>query len=201
MTSETDPHELTIRSLTPETWPAFAALVERHNGIFGGCWCTYFHSIERDPERTYESNRALKCGLVESGRAHAALVFDADEAVGWAEYGPPEELPNLHHRAEYERGLQRPPDYRVTCIFVDRRYRRRGVAALALRGALDLIARAGGGVVEGYPHDMSKQPEGKKMSSSFLYNGTRRMYEEAGFTFDRSKGLKNCVMTRTVAPS
>jgi GNAT superfamily N-acetyltransferase len=201
MTSETDPNELTIRPLTPQTWPAFAALVERHNGIFGGCWCTYFHSIERDPERTYESNRDLKCGLVESGRAHAALVFDADEAVGWAEYGPPEELPNLHHRAEYERELQTLPDYRVTCIFVDRRYRRRGVAALALRGALDLIARAGGGVVEGYPHDMSKQPEGKKMSSSFLYNGTRRMYEEAGFTFDRSKGLKNCVMTRTVAPS
>ena len=84
---------------------------------------------------------------------------------------------------------------------MDRRYRRRGVAALALRGALDLIAAAGGGVVEGYPHDMSKQPEGKKMSSSFLYNGTRNMYEEAGFTHERSKGQKNCVMTRTVAPA
>ena len=61
------------------------------------------------------------------------------------------------------------------------------------------IAKAGGGVVEGYPHDMSKQPEGKKMSSSFLYNGTRKMYEEAGFTYERSKGQKNCVMTRTIA--
>jgi hypothetical protein len=71
---------------------------------------------------------------------------------------------------------------------VDRRYRRRGAAALALRGALELIATAGGGVVEGYPHDMSKQPEGKKMSSSFLYNGTRRMYEEAGFAYERPKG-------------
>jgi hypothetical protein len=65
------------------------------------------------------------------------------------------------------------------------RLREAGVAALALRGALDLISQAGGGVVEGYPHDMSKQPEGKKMSSSFLYNGTRRMYEEAGFTYQR----------------
>ena len=97
--------------------------------------------------------------------------------MAWAQYGPPEELPNIHHRQEYEAGLGRPPDYRITCIFVDRRYRRHGVAALALRGALDLIAKAGGGVVEGYPHDMSKQPEGKKMSSSFLYNGTRKMYE------------------------
>ena len=48
---------------------------------------------------------------------------------------------------------------------------------------------------------MAKQPEGKKMSSSFLYNGTRRMYEQAGFTFNRAKGLKNCVMTLTVPPA
>jgi GNAT superfamily N-acetyltransferase len=188
MAADTTTDDLTIRPLDTDTWPTFAALVERHNGVFGGCWCTWFHTVSKDKERTYESNRDLKCALVESGRAHAALVFDGDEAVGWAEYGPPEELPNIHHRQEYEQGLVAPPDYRVTCIFVDRRYRRRGVAALALRGALDLIARAGGGVVEGYPHDMTKHPEGKKMSSSFLYNGTRRMYEEAGFTFDRSKG-------------
>jgi hypothetical protein len=139
--------------------------------------------------------------LVEQGRAHAAVVFDGDEAVAWAQYGSPDELPNIHHRQEYEAGLLEPPDYRVTCIFVDRRYRRRGVAAFALRGAVDLIAQAGGGVVEGYPHDMAKQPEGKKMSSSFLYNGTRAMYEEAGFAYQRPKGQKNCVMTRTVAPA
>jgi len=137
--------------------------------------------------------------LVQQGRAHAALVFDGEEAVGWAEYGPPEELPNIHHRQEYESGLVGPPDHRITCIFVDRRHRRRGVAAVALRGALDLIAQAGGGVVEGYPHHMSKQPEGKKMSSSFLYNGTRKMYEDAGFTYERAKGQKNCVMTRRIA--
>jgi GNAT superfamily N-acetyltransferase len=201
MAAETTTDALTIRPLSTETWPAFAELVARHNGVFGGCWCTWFHTLEKDKERTYESNRELKCGLVESGRAHAALVFDGEEAVGWAEYGPPEELPNLHHRKEYEETQVAPPDFRITCIFVDRRYRRRGVAALALHGALGLIAEAGGGVVEGYPHDLSKQPEGKKMSASFLYNGTRRMYEEAGFTFDRSKGLKNCVMSRTVSPA
>jgi GNAT superfamily N-acetyltransferase len=201
MAADTTTDDLTVRALSSDTWPAFAELVERHNGVFGGCWCTWVHTLSRDTERTYESNRALKCGLVESGRAHAALVFDGDEAVGWAEYGPPEELPNIHHRQEYEQTLVTPPDYRITCIFVDRRYRRGGVAALALRGALDLIAEAGGGVVEGYPHDLSKQPAGKKMSSSFLYNGTRRMYEAAGFTFDRSKGQKNCVMVRTVSPA
>ena len=193
--------EYRVEPLGPETWDAFERLVERHNGVFGGCWCTWFHTFHAEKTFTAEGNHTLKKRLVKEGGAHAALVFDGDEAVAWAQFGPPDELPNIHHRKEYLETLDREPDYRITCIFVDRRYRRGGVAALALRGALDLIAEAGGGVVEGYPHDLSKQPAGKKMSSSFLYNGTRRMYEAAGFTFDRSKGQKNCVMVRTVSPA
>ena len=126
MPADRSTDDLTIRPLAPDTWRAFADLVERHNGVFGGCWCTYFHSLSRDKHRTYESNRDLKCQLVEYGRAHAALVFDGDEAVAWAEFGPPEELPNIHHRQEYEAGLVTAPDFRITCVFVDRRYRRRG---------------------------------------------------------------------------
>ena len=192
MPADRSTDDLTIRPLAPDTWRAFADLVERHNGVFGGCWCTYFHSLSRDKDRTYESNRDLKCQLVEHGRAHAALVFDGDEAVAWAEFGPPGELPNIHHRQEYEAGLVTAPDYRITCIFVDRRYRRGGVAALALRGALDLISQAGGGVVEGYPHDTG----GQKVS--VLYNSTRSLYERAGFSYVRPKGKRNCVMRRVV---
>lgn len=66
-----------------------------------------------------------------------------------------------------------------------------------MRGALALIAEDGGGRVESYPHDI---PEGKHMSSSFLYNGTRTMYERIGFGYDRPKGAGNCVMTVVVAP-
>ena len=116
-------------------------------------------SPEQRPDKTFtaEGNRTLKERLVDEGRAHAALVFDGDEAVAWCQYGTPEELPNIHHRKEYEAALDRPPDYRITCIFVDKKYRRKGVTAAALRGAVDLIAQAGGGVVEGYPHDTGGQ--------------------------------------------
>jgi GNAT superfamily N-acetyltransferase len=87
------------------------------------------------------------------------------------------------------------PDYRLTCIFVDRDYRRKGVAGVALRGAIDLIAKAGGGVVEGYPQDT----QGKKISAKFLYNTTRSLYEQTGFSYDRPKGKNHCVMRRTVS--
>jgi hypothetical protein len=184
---------LTVRALDPETWDAFADLVERHNGVFGGCWCTWFHTMAAEKTRTVEGNRALKERLVREGRAHAALVFDEAVAVAWCEYGSCAELPNIYHRKQYDEETDLQPDYRITCIFVDRRYRRAGVSALALRGAVDLIARAGGGVVEGYPHD----PEGRRVA--VLYNGTRSLFERAGFELVRRKGQRNTVMRRTVA--
>jgi hypothetical protein len=36
----------TVKALDQSTWAAFAALVERNNGIFGGCWCMGFHPEE-----------------------------------------------------------------------------------------------------------------------------------------------------------
>jgi hypothetical protein len=133
-----------VKPLAVDTWDAFARLVERHNGVFGGCWCTWFHTFESEKTFTAEGNHALKELLVKEDRAHAALVFDSDEAVAWAQYGPPAELPNIHHRKEYEKTLDKLPDYRITCIFVDKKYRRKDVTGIALRGAIDLIEQAGG---------------------------------------------------------
>jgi len=192
--------EYTIKPLGPDTWDDFARLIERQgSGSMGApfCWCINFHAPGPKDDRSVEGRRAYKEQLVCQGQAHAALVFDDDLAVGWCQYGSPEELPGIHHRKDYEAGLVQLPDYRLTCIYVDKAYRKRGVAAAALRGALDLIAASGGGRVEGYPHD---PPEGKKIAPSFLYNLTRAAYEEAGFTYERPKGKGNCVMVITVPP-
>ena len=86
-----------VRALEPKTWDAFARLVERHNGVFGGCWCTYFHTMHDEKTSGADDNRALKKRLVEEGRAHAALA-SADAL----------------------------PDYRITCIFADKKPRRKG---------------------------------------------------------------------------
>ncbi len=188
-----------ILPLTPETWDAFADLNTRAGGMFARCWCVAFHAEREDHVPGFEGNRAFKKAMVTEGIAHAALVMDGDQAVAWAEYGTPEELPDIHHRKEYDATNERHVDYRVTCIKVDKTRRREGLAEVALRGAVELIAQAGGGVVEGYPHDLTNVT--KKTSSSFLYNGTRSMYERVGFAYDRPKGLKNCVMVRTVEPA
>ena len=182
----------TIRALDRSTWPAFAALVEANNGIFGGCWCMGFHP---DDTTTAALNRERKLERVRAGTAHAALVFEGDDCVGWCQFGRPDELPRIKNRAAYEQGSTTTPDWRIACCYVGKGHRRQGVAAAALAGALDLIARSGGGAVEGYP-----EPAGS-VAAGFLFNGALSTYEKLGFARDRKIGKHRWVVTIDVAPS
>src|SRR3954465_8385563 len=133
-------------------------------------------------------------GSSPGGAAHAALVYDGARCVGWCQFGPPDELPRIKRRRAYLDGLIALPDWRITCFFVDREYRRSGVAATALTGALDEIARLAGGTVESYPEDT----EGRSVSGSFLNNGTVSMFESHGFERTRRLGKHHWVVTRVV---
>jgi hypothetical protein len=57
-----------------------------------------------------------------------------------------------------------------------------------------LIARQGGGTVEGYPEDAGSVPAG------FLFNGALSTYEQLGFVRDRKIGKHRWVVTRLVEP-
>jgi len=184
--------EYIVRALDESTWPAFAALVEHNNGIFGGCWCMGFHE---DARGTEPPKRERKLARVRAGTAHAALVFDGDNCLGWCQFGVPNEVPRIKNRAAYEKGLTALPDWRIACNFVGKGHRRQGVATAALAGALDLIADLGGGRVEGYPEDAGSVPAG------FLYHGALSTYESLGFVRDRKIGKHRWVVAKVVEPN
>ncbi|NVI92158.1 GNAT family N-acetyltransferase [Actinomadura sp. BRA 177] len=188
---------LRVRALDESTWPDFARLVENNNGVWGGCWCMGFHEEGVGRTKTVEQNRSEKEHRVREGRAHAALVFDGPDCVGWCQFGPTEELPRIKHKRAYQQGLEALPDWRITCFFSDRKHRRGGVASAALEGALQEIARLGGGTVESYPENV----EGRSTSASFLYNGTLAMFENLGFERTRRLGKNHWVVTKVVPPS
>jgi GNAT superfamily N-acetyltransferase len=184
----------TVKALDESTWNAFAALVERNNGVFGGCWCMGFHAEGVGKETTPELNRKRKLERVRAGTAHAALVFDGNDCVGWCQFGTPGEVPKIKSRAAYEKGVTASPDWRIACNFVGKGHRRQGVATAALEGALELIAALGGGRVEGYPEDSNSVPAG------FLFNGALSTYEQLGFVRDRKIGKHRWVVTKSVKP-
>ena len=72
-----------VKALGDTTWADFAALVERNNGIFGGCWCIGFHPEGGRKDTTAALNRERKLHRVRAGTAHAVLVFCEGDCVGW----------------------------------------------------------------------------------------------------------------------
>jgi ribosomal protein S18 acetylase RimI-like enzyme len=188
---------LTSKPLSPDTWPAFARLVEKHDGIFGGCWCISFHLRPGEGKRGAAAYRAMKEARVRDGTAHAALVFDGPTAVGWCQFGPTAELPNIRSAKVYQEGQVELPDWRITCFFIDRERRGEGIASLALREAIRSIARLGGGTVEAYPEDYT----GERTSSSFLCSGTLGMFEKTGFRKTRKIAMRRWVVVRRIRPA
>lgn len=153
-----------------------------------------FHLKPSEPTRTGEQKRAAKENLVRTNRAHAALVYDGADIVGWCQFGPPAELPA--RMSGYGKLGVALPDWRITCFFVDRDRRREGIAKAALAGALRMIAAKGGGTVDAYPSDI----RGKSTSSSFLWSGTASMFDDARFRMLGHLGTTKVVMRKVIRP-
>ncbi len=184
--------EYRTKALDETTWPDFARLVEANNGVWGGCWCMWYH--RKDKGESPEAKRRAKARLVREGRAHAALVYDGEDCVGWCQFGPPQELPRIHNERAYLATDPRLPDWRITCFFSGKGYRGKGVASAALHGAVEQIRKLGGGRIEGYPEDT----EGRKASPAFLFNGALSTFERQGFKRSRLIGKHKWVVTKTV---
>ena len=196
-TQKTTP-ELVVKPLEPATWNAFAQLVEDNNGVWGGCWCLAFHIQSKAlGSLNWAQRRADKEQRVLEGRTHSALVFDGERCLGWCQFGSPEELPEVKSRRLYEKDLTALPDWRITCFFTGKGFRRRGVADAALGGALLEIARCGGGTVEGYPEETDE----RTLSGSFLHTGPMAAFEHHGFTRTRQIAPHRWVVTKIVAAS
>ena len=172
------------KALDADTWPNFARLVEANNGVWGGCWCMWYHGKAGGSDDSPAGRRKAKECRVLEGRAHASLVFHGTDCVGWCQFGSPDELPRIHNRRAYLATDPTLPDWRITCFFSGKGHRRTGVAAAALEGAIGQIRTLGGGRIEGYPEDI----EGRKASSAFLFNGVLSTFERLGFERSRKIG-------------
>ncbi len=191
---------LVARELVPSRWTDFERFFRRYHGVQAGCWCMFYHrdgptGALADPERQ-EANRRDHRALLERGKAHGILVYRDGAAVGWCQFGRRDELPRIEHGRKYRSiagDLGEAPAWRITCFFVDRPFRRSGVAGLALRAALEAIGRHGGGIVEAYP-----ATHGKAVATWF---GTVGMFGREGFRVVRPFGRSHLLVRREVPPA
>ena len=137
------------------------------------------------PSRSGWSRRAAHTQRWRSTAMTAVGVAPVRQPGGTAEHRPPQ---GVRGRS------RRPPDYRITCIFVDKKHRRKGVTAAALRGAVDPIAEAGG---RGCGGRTRTTQSGQKVSVLSTAHGP--CTSGPASSYPRPKGKRNCVMRR-VAP-
>ena len=155
----------------------------------------WYHN--QDVEDSPAAKKCAKEQLVKTGNAHASLVYDEGECVGWCQFGTPEELPRLHNQRAYLATDPVLPAWRITCFFAGKGHRGQGVAGAAIEGAVQQIKQLGGGRIEGYPDDT----QGRKASAAFLFNGRLSTFEKLGFKPERKIGKHKWVVTRTVRAS
>src|SRR6267143_1707127 len=193
--------DFTVKELSPSTWPDFEKLAIKQ----GGCWCMYYQRPKPvakglPTEEWKKINKKDKEILVRQGRSHAMLVYDDKTSVGWCQYGTRDELPRIDAGRNYRRVrplLGAEKLWRITCFFVDKDYRGKGVSKVALHAALESIKSMGGGIVEAYPvvsRKMAAVPE-------WRWFGTPNMFRRERFKPVAPLGTSGLLMRRTILPS
>lgn len=187
-----------VELLTSTNWADFEALFDKHNGVRGGCWCTHnrcnsteYDSMDRDGRRRLQEH------FVHDGRGHGLLVYHDRTAIAWCSFGPPSEFPRYDRGRAYSKleiGPESQPDWRISCLFVDKHRRNEGWSTIALAAAIDHIAQHGGGIVEAFPFDVP----GKERPS---YTGSVDMYSAHGFETVATVGKDRYLMRHHVEPA
>jgi len=166
---------LAIHPLTPKRWGDFEALFGK-NGACAGCWCTWWRMSQSEwlATKGAGTKRAMRA-LVKKGPPPGLLAYSGGEAVGWCALAPRENYPRLA-RSKILAPVDDAPVWSVTCFFVRRDWRRRGVTVALLNEAARFVAQRGGRLLEGYPTDTDKaQP------AAFVFHGLLGAYRRAGF--------------------
>lgn len=168
---------LKIYPVTAARWRDFEVLFGER-GACGGCWCMWWRltASEYDRRQGAGNMRSIK-KIITTNQRPGLIAYADGQPVGWIAIAPRTAYPRL----DRSRVLARVDDrdvWSVTCFFVARPYRRKGVTTQLLRAAIDFARRHQAKIVEGYP----VEAKAGKAPDPFVYTGLPSAFMRAGFT-------------------
>ena len=163
---------LTIRALTLDLWPALQDLFGE-TGACNGCWCMYWRIGSAYRKQPSEANKAAFRKVVKNGPPPGLIAFDGELPVGWCQLTPRDTLPWLD-RSWRLRRVDDAPVWSISCFYIRKGYRKRGVTSALIAAALSAAKKAGAPTLEAYPLDGDLTPS----TSSTGYAST---FSRAGF--------------------
>jgi GNAT superfamily N-acetyltransferase len=143
-----------------------------------------------------EPNRKALRRIVQGGEVPGLLAYAGDEPVGWCALAPRER----YRRLATSRALAPVDDrpvWSVSCFFVARPWRRRGVTRELLRAAARHAGSRGARLLEGYP---VATPKGA-IPAVWAWTGFESAFRAAGFREAARRSPSRPIMRRTLRPS
>jgi GNAT superfamily N-acetyltransferase len=166
--------KLTIRPLTPSLWPALEDLFGK-GGASNGCWCMYWRIGPEYHKRPREKNKSALRRIVKKGPPPGLLAFDGDRAIGWCQLTPRQDLSWLNRKPAFQ-PVENVPVWSLSCFYIRRGYRRRGVMKALIVEALKAAKCANAPALEAYPVDAAQAG-----STSNMFTGTASTFRRLGF--------------------
>jgi GNAT superfamily N-acetyltransferase len=164
--------KLTIRPLTPELWPALEDLFA-DSANCQRCWCMYWRIGAAYRKKANKQNQAAFRAVVKKGPPPGLIALDGTLAVGWCQLGPRAALPQLAREWRLK-PVDDKPVWAISCFYVRKSHRRRGVNAALIEAALAAARRAKAPALEAYPFD-------RDLSPSSTSTGFASTFARAGF--------------------
>lgn len=163
--------------LTPERWGDLETLFGK-NGAYAGCWCMWWRFTGPEwKENKGEGNKEAFHAVVESGEVPGILGYVDGVPAGWCAIAPRDEHKRLREeRVRIFKKVDDQPVWTITCFYIGREYRRKGMMGALLNAAIEYAKEQGASIIEGYP------VEGDDMkSASSGYTGVVSSFLKAGF--------------------
>jgi len=167
--------DLSFHPLTQKLWRDFELLFGK-NGACGGCWCMYWKLRGKDfSQNTGDTARQMQKAVVDSKTVPGLLAYSEGYPVGWIAVEPRKSYPRLEHSRTLK-PVDEQEVWSITCFFVEKKHRHKGITVELLKAAVDYVKSQGGKIVEGYPVEVYKnQPD------VFMYTGIASTFTQAGF--------------------
>lgn len=126
-------------------------------------------------EAAGDAARQMHKSIIDAKVVTGLLAYSDGYPIGWIAVEPRNQYPKLAHSR-----VLKPVDdkevWSITCFFVEKKHRRKGVTVEMLKAAIDHVEGRGGKILEGYPVDTRKDEP-----APFIYTGTASAFKQAGF--------------------
>lgn len=172
---------LKIVPVSEVNWADLERLFEAKGGP-KYCWCMAWRRMENRVRATPADRKAALRNHVAGGRPIGLLAFAGGEPVGWCSVAPRETYRRLApDQDDGEDGV-----WSITCFFVPKKHREKGMAAALADAAASYAFENGAKAVEAYPVD----PD----SPSYRFMGFRGLFEARGYALTGAAGSRRHVM-------